>query len=101
MLNYFSYNTINLNSMPLIDTNDKNLIFNLNIICNYIYYYRGNKINEERIIISPLEGEKSNVMEFSSTHYYDIIKNCFKDEDNRNYIPNYYHFRAFVIYQRY
>ena len=40
-------------------------------------------------------------MEFSSTHYYDIIKNCFKDEDNRNYIPNYYEFRAFVIYQRY
>ena len=78
-----------------------NLIFNLDIICTYIYYYSQNKINEEKIIISPLEGEKSNVMEFSSTHYYDIIKNCFKDEDNRNYIPNYYQFRAFVIYQRY
>ena len=35
-------------------------------------------------------------MEFSSTDYYDIIKNYFKDQDNKNYIPNYYQFRAFV-----
>ena len=82
--------------MPLIEQNEKELILKLNIICTYFYYLENDKINEERIIISPLEGEKSNIMEFLLKDYYNIIINYIRDKDNKNYIPNYYQFKALV-----
>ena len=96
IIKYFNIDTIYLNNLPLIDQNEKELIFNLNIICTYIYYLENDKINEERIIISPLEGEQSNVMEFFPKDFYNIIKNYLKDNYNKNYLPNYYQFIAFV-----
>ena len=58
IIEYFNIDTIHLNNMPLIEQNEKELILKLNIICTYFYYLENDKINEERIIISPLEGEK-------------------------------------------